>query len=358
MMKRILGSILGILGIVVSLIFLQQLFMPKYSSGIVEGAMIESYYDEPKNHDVVFIGDCEVYGNFSPITLWENFGIKSFIRGSAQQLIWQSYYLMEETLRYEKPDVIVFNVLSLKYDTPQREAYNRMTLDGMKWSTAKWRSIRASMVEGESMTEYVFPFLRYHTRWNELTSDDFKYLFEKPQMFHNGYYMRVDVKPVVSMPRVRALPDYSFGENAMMYLDKMVALAKANDVELMLIKAPSVYPVWHKEWDDQMVAYAQANDLVYVNLLDLSDEMGIDFTKDTYDGGLHLNLSGAEKLSKYFGQLLVDAYALKDHRGDMTVSQYWQGKVNFYGDMMAQQMDELKRYGYLLSFGNPPAINE
>ncbi len=69
------------------------------------------------------------------------------ISAAAQQLIWQSYYLLEETLRYETPKAVVFNVLSMKYNEPQNEAYNRMTLDGMKWSDSKAASIRASMTE-------------------------------------------------------------------------------------------------------------------------------------------------------------------------------------------------------------------
>ncbi len=79
------------------------------------------------------------------------------IRGSAQQLIWQSYYLLEETLEYEKPEVVVFNVLSMKYDTPQKEAYNRMTLDGMKWSKSKVDDIRASMMEDEEVCGLCIP---------------------------------------------------------------------------------------------------------------------------------------------------------------------------------------------------------
>lgn len=135
---------------------LQMLLVPKYMDASKEGALIGEYYDNAGGNDVIFIGDCEVYENFSPITLWEEYGITSYIRGSAQQLIWQSYYLMEETLKYEKPDVFVFNVLSMKYDTPkstgaqsQREAYNRMTLDGMRWSKSKWDAICASMTEEE-----------------------------------------------------------------------------------------------------------------------------------------------------------------------------------------------------------------
>ena len=101
------------------LLLLQALLMPKYMGDIKEGALIAEYYDNAGSNDVVFIGDCEVYENFSPITLWEEYGITSYIRGSAQQLIWQSYYLMEETFRYETPQVMVFNVLSMKYDTPR-----------------------------------------------------------------------------------------------------------------------------------------------------------------------------------------------------------------------------------------------
>lgn len=81
------------------LFFLQKLLMPKYMSDIVEGALTAEYYEETTDHEVIFVGDCEVYENFSPITLYEEFGITSYIRGSAQQLPWQSYYMLEDTLR-------------------------------------------------------------------------------------------------------------------------------------------------------------------------------------------------------------------------------------------------------------------
>lgn len=175
---------------VLALYFAQALLMPKYMSNVKEGALIAEYYKAPKNNDVIFIGDCEVYENISPVTLWQEYGITSYIRGSAQQLIWQSYYLLEETLRYETPKVVVFNVLSMKYNEPQNEAYNRMTLDGMKWSDSKAASIRASMTEKESFISYVFPLLRFHSRWSALTKEDFRYMFSKDTVSYNGYLMQ------------------------------------------------------------------------------------------------------------------------------------------------------------------------
>src|SRR5690606_35053065 len=133
------------------------------------------------------------FSNISPVTLWEDYGITSYIRGSAQQLIWQSYYLLEETLTYEKPDVVVFNVLAMKYNEPQHEAYNRMTIDGMKMSKSKLGAINASMLEEENFIDYLVPLLRYHSRWSEVSAEDFKYLFDKEPLSHNGYLMRVDV---------------------------------------------------------------------------------------------------------------------------------------------------------------------
>jgi hypothetical protein len=351
MLKKNLVRILSVLILMTILIFIQRLVVPKYMDDIVEGTLIETYYDEEKDHDVVFIGDCEVYENFSPITLWEDYGIKSFIRGSAQQLIWQSYYLMEETLKYEKPEVIVFNVLSMKYNEPQNEAYNRMTLDGMKLSMSKLKSIEASMMEDEKFIDYIFPILRFHSRWNTLESQDFKYFFSKEKIFHNGYYMRVDTKPVESFPRKKPLADYQLGENAYHYLQKMTELAKEHDIELVLIKAPTIYPVWYDEWDQQIEDYAKEHNLMYLNFLELTEEANIDFSKHTYDAGLHLNLQGAENLSKYFGKILVDHYELTDHRSNDATVQVWEEKSKFYYTMEEEQYFDLNKYGYLKNFG-------
>lgn len=349
--KKIIRVAAAAIITILLLVFLEKLLMPKYMTEILEGALISEYYQEKnKDHDVIFIGDCEVYENFSPVILWEEYGITSFIRGSAQQLIWHSYYLLEETLRYEKPRVVVFNVLSMKYDTPQKEAYNRMALDAMPLSLAKLKAVKASMMQDEEFITYLFPILRYHSRWSELTGEDFKYLLKKEPVSHNGYLMRVDTKPMTTVPSAKKLPNYQFGDICYEYLDKMTSLCKKNGIELVLIKAPTVYPHWYDEWDAQMRAYAEENDLFYINFLDYTDEIGIDFSRDTYDAGLHLNLSGAEKLSRYFGRILADRFALEDHRNDAALSERWDEKIALYNRTMEQQYAELETLGYIKAF--------
>ena len=341
-MKKKIALLVSTLVICSILLYcLQALLMPKYMDNTKEGALIGEYYANAGNNDVVFIGDCEVYENFSPITMWEEYGITSYIRGSAQQLIWQSYYLMEETFQYETPKVMVFNVLSMKYDTPkatgaqsQREAYNRMTLDGMRWSSSKWNSIFASMTEEEKEKEaifsYLFPLLRYHDRWSQLTADDFTYWFSRPQVSDNGYLMQTGVKPLGDAHVEKPLVDYSFGENSWYYLNKMVELCKSKGVQLVLIKAPALSPVWWPEWDAQIEAYAAENDLLYINMLEHQEEMGIDWSTDTYDTGLHLNVYGAEKAAAWFGKVLQEQCQVPDRRTDSEISALWAEKTEAY----------------------------
>lgn len=327
------------------------LLVPKYNKGIVEGAMIAEYYDDNKPHEVLFIGDCEVYENISTVELYREYGISSYIRGSAQQLIWQSYYLLEDTLRYETPKVVFFNVLSLKYNEPQNEAYNRMSLDGMRWSPSKWNAVVASMTEDEEMIDYIFPLLRFHSRWNELTGDDVRYMFEGPRVTIDGYYMRCDVLAEKGFPKAPVLADYRLGENAMSYLTRMADLCEENGITLVLMKAPTLYPYWYDEWDTQVREFAQERGLEYFNFVDLREEVGLDMETDTYDAGLHLNIYGAEKLADYIGQYLTDTYDLTDFRAVPEVARLWEEDVMTYDALRQAQMRELAEYGRLVSYG-------
>lgn len=347
-MKAARRIILSAAIVLLTLFLLQCLLVPKYATGVVEGAFVAEYYqEENKDFDVIFVGDCEVYENFSPVTLWETYGIHSYIRGSAEQYVWQSYYLLEDTLRYHTPKVVIFNIQAMQFNESQNEAYNRMTLEGMEWSMSKVNAIFASMTETEQFLDYVFPILRYHTRWSELTRDDVQYLFDSKPVSHNGYYMRVDVKPAENVPRGKILADYSFGAKAWDYLSRMAQLCRDNGIQLILIKAPSLYPYWYPEWEKQIEAFTQEQDLPYINFLELTEDIGIDYSTDTYDAGLHMNLSGAEKLSTYLGQVLQTQYDIPDRRGDTELENIWADNIAAYE---AEQQAQYKQYGI-----TPPA---
>jgi hypothetical protein len=332
MKKRIIIALSAILVTALLLSLLQLLVKPKYIDN-KEGALIPEYYAEAGGHDVIFVGDCEVYESFVPAILWERYGISSYVRGSAQQLVWQSYYLLEDTFRYEKPSAVVFNVLALKYGEPQSEAFNRMTLDGMRWSSSKINAIMASMTEEESFSDYLFPLLRFHSRITELGADDFRYIFKPKKVSHSGYLMQKGIVPMTDAAEEgRTLRDYTLPESAMEYLEKMRLLCEENGTELILVKAPtnpwSYW--WYDEWEEQISAYAGEKALPYYNFIPLAEEIGIDWSTDTYDAGAHLNVYGAEKLTEYFGEILAAEHGLADRRGDAALVDAWTPRLEAY----------------------------
>jgi hypothetical protein len=140
------------------------------------------------------------------------------------------------------------------------------------------------------------------------------------------------VNPVGNLPAKRPLADYNFADVCWEYLEKMTALCQANGVELILIKAPSLYPYWYEEYDDQITQYAQENGLAYYDFTDHVETIGLDFQTDTYDAGLHLNFDGAVKMSRYFADILAEEHGMEDHRNDPEVSAIYNEKLRIYDE--------------------------
>lgn len=330
--KTILSVVAVVLVFLLLLCLATRLLQPKYMTDLVEGSMLSQYYREHGDHDVIFVGDCEMYANISPMELYRESGITSYVRGSSQQLIWQSYYVLKETLSYETPKAVVYNVNAMRYGEPVSEAFHRLTIDKMKWSGEKVDIIKASMMEEEDFWSYVFPILRYHSRFDELTEEDFRYFFKTIDTTWNGHLMNKNVKPLETLPVRRVLADYAFPEICWDYLEQMRLLCREYNVELILVKAPSVYPFWYEEYDDQIQEYADKHGLAFYNFLDNVEEMGIDYSTDTYDGGLHLNLAGAQKLSRYFARVLSENHDMEDHRNDPAIAAEYDAKLRLYDE--------------------------
>lgn len=413
--------------LIASLAVLTRLVQPKYDGGEfpLEGNFTSEYYDETTEHDVLMIGDCEVYENFDPIYLWKEYGITSYIRGNAQQLTWQSYYMLEDALKKETPKVVIYNVQALTHAKPEKEEYNRMTLDGMKWSKTKWDAVNASMCKDERFIDYLFPLLRYHSRITDLGDEDFTYFTTPRKVTCNGYYMRIDTLPAseggfdttewieelypgqidesedeegdesktdeelyaedksfgeIDDPWADIEVDEDedteetddeedvaddqtdeeddqiddegkkFGDRPMKYLEMIRTLCESKGIQLILIKAPSLSPRWYDSEEEQVVNYANEHNLPYINFYKLIKETGIDYETDTYDGGLHMNYSGASKLSKWLGKELKEKYGINDHRADKKLAGVYREKVEWQQKIIDAQKAELDLYGEIKNY--------
>ena len=344
----------GLLLAVFLLMALQRLLMPKYLGKVVEGNFTGEYYRETAPHQLLILGDCEAYENISPVTLWRNYGISSYIRGNANQLPVQSYYLLKEALETETPKVVLFSVSALQERAQTNETYNRMTLDGMRWSGLKAMAVRDSKLPDEYYIEYIFPLLRFHDRWKELNGDDLRFFLpgSVPAVTHNGYYLRADIRPAGELPPARRLADPMLPASSVEWLDRIREICEEKNITLVLFKAPSILPVWYEEWDAQIREYAFVHGLMYVNCLADSSAAGIDYSRDTYDGGMHMNVYGAEKVADHLGAFLVKNGCVSDQRGDPLLQDLYSAKAEVYDRIKKEQENEFAELGYLRQFSD------
>ena len=70
--------------------------------------------NEKKNSiDVLVLGDSESYTTFSPLEIWKQNGIASFVCGQTGQEVEETYYMLRRALRTQEPKVVVFETNSM-----------------------------------------------------------------------------------------------------------------------------------------------------------------------------------------------------------------------------------------------------
>ncbi len=324
---------------------LNRIFMPKYVSENPDGHITEDFYREKLPLDVIFVGSSTVYSAVSPPILWERQGIASYDRGNASQPMWTSYYMIEDALRNGiKPELVALDIGFIKYDDNfVEEPSNRKALDGMKLSTVKLNAVKAAKGENEKLIDYIFPILRFHTRWKELSLEDFEYIFKNAYVDHNGHLINYNVTD--SLPERSGArymnEDIEISSRNKEYLIKIMELCRDNGIKLFLMKVPSYSNNWGYHFDDQIREIAQPYGIEYVNFDEYSDEIGLDFLTDSPDNGNHLNTYGAEKFSAYLADYLKTHYELPSHKDDEEYIKIWDKKLKQYENDKQAKMESL-----------------
>ena len=311
------------------------IFIPKTVSEKSGGytSIIKGFYNESKNSlDVIFIGDSSIYKGVSPIEIWKRTKITSYNFASPNQKIWDSYYSIKEVLQYQKPSVIILNVDQVFNEYPMKDSNRRPLYDNMKFSLNKFNAIMDSIQKTgfQKKISYIFPLFRFHSRWSELEDEDFIYAYGKQTYYFKGYRMVNKTKPYKNGNYMKNNKKNSIiGENSNLYLKKIKNICKENNIELLFIEMPSPN-TWSKERNQAVEKWTKDNMIKFIDLNMHLDEIGIDWNRDTQDGGEHLNINGAEKVSRYVGEYLSKNYQVKIH--NTLIEQQWKNDTQIYED--------------------------
>lgn len=302
---------------------LSSIFVPKISQ---EVHTVKSFYTEPKNSlDVVFLGDSAVYRGISPIILWKNHKIASYAYATSAERIWTTYYTLQETLKYQTPKLVVLNTEGIYINVAQGETFFRLSMDNKKDSIVKFKAVTDKIYNNDffDVVSFAFPILRFHDRWEKITKKDFMSITADTHYFTKGYGLTTGVKAnkkFVDYFKYRE-DETPISENNLKYLNKIVDLCREKKIELLFISIPNA-ATWDYAKHNSFVKYAKSVNIPYVDFNVYSDEYGLDLNYDTCDGGSHLNVYGAEKLTAYLGEYLAKNYKFEDHSNDARYEQW------------------------------------
>ena len=308
MRKEIIKTIIFILILIFILFELEKIFIPASKHSTI----ISEFYNEPKNTlDVIFVGESGIYKGVSPMRVWEKYKITSYDYGSPTAKLYNNYYCIKEALKYQKPKVIVLNTDQLFHNEKIKEGHKRLLYDAMKLNKNKVKAIM-DPVQNNSRSEqvsFIFPILRYHSRWTELEDEDFSKNKGKYDNIFKGYWLVKEIEPYKG-ERYNKYQEISKTE--LKYFKKIADLCKENNIELIAVEFPSIQ-TWNNSKKEKVEQIAKDNNVRFLDLHDVLEEIGIDWSKDTGDEGYHLNISGTEKISDYLGKFLSENYEFENY---------------------------------------------
>lgn len=297
-MRHIVGAALVVAGMLGLLALASRVVMPKNNQAEFGQADAPAFgvLGEPRDSiDVLFLGDSEAYCSFSPLQLWGEQGIASYVGATSGQRLPYTRSILLKALRNQRPRVVVLETNCLFRKTSAEFAAMRALADA-------------------------FPVFEYHSRWKNLRPEDFtatpRATWTDP---NKGYRLRTAVKAVNAETSKTYMDPKGETSNVprlnRWYLDDIARICRENGAQLVLVSTPSVKN-WSLSRHVCVEAVASELDVPYIDFNMGSTRIDIDWQRDTLDKGDHLNLRGAQKTTSAMGVLLRREFGIISHAGD------------------------------------------
>lgn len=316
--------------------------MPKYfyDNDWPTSSTYIGFYEMKKNTiDVIFLGSSHAVAAFSPQELYNEEGIRGYSLACEQQNMLTSYYWLKECLRYQTPKVVVLETRML-FDFFDNEVMNtteectRKAFDYMHWSKVKMEAVRdiCNADKEQTIESYLFPNIRYHDRWENLTVNDFIFNRDSAHCELKGQAVMKWHSPGTEYEMIYedGLKEKSeMHEFSQLYFEKIVNLCNDKNIELLLVKTPCKSSNSSKRYYT-MVEYVEGKDIQYIDFNEqkLYEKINYNYEQDNADTD-HVGFSGARKVTRYIGELLKEYYFIES-----TVDEQWEKTREYY-----QQLD-------------------
>jgi len=352
-MKSKIGKIvLFLLCLALLLFILGEILKYKSNDGIDQ--MRAFYTNEDNTIDVLFMGSSHTYSNINTGVLYRDFGIAGFDLGGAEQLLWNNYAWLVEALKTQRPKVVVLEIFStgvIKDDF--QGAWLMENLYGMKPSENYFETVKKSTLD-KAFDSYILPFTRYHSRYTEITEEDFEYeeYLKTFKGFEPKWGTQADTELIA--PDIGNVTEMiPISEKAERYYRRYIELCAQEDIPLLIICSPYQVTEDAQKIYNYMFSVAEEYGVPYLDFNKMYAELGLDFSVDMCEWS-HLNEKGNVKYTAYLGNYLKEHYEIPDRRGDKAYITWQQDADRWTQEWNQYVLRDVKDAGeYIKKLDNP-----
>ncbi|MBR6185567.1 MAG: fibronectin type III domain-containing protein [Clostridia bacterium] len=276
---------------------------------------IRNYYKErPDSLDAVYLGGSNVHAFWQPVFGWDEYGIAvwNFSMDSMPHDAIK-YYLIEA--RKKQPNalyLINLNVFKTNGKAPTDSAIH-WAADFLPLSLNKIRMLFDITGDMEDPSEFFFPIIRFHSRWDSL----------KPLALGASdvdYKSSIQYSPFISKSEDQSSKYNIYEEKSevpqtvLNVFYELLEYIDANHVNVLFLEVPQVLSKQEGQRINTLEAILKERGYPCLDLMDETFEIGLNPQTDFYNT-LHTNVHGSIKFSDYLGRYLVENYHFSDKRG-------------------------------------------
>lgn len=298
-MKKIIKKIISIVLLtILSLFMFDRLSLLFVRKGNGYGTDVLNFYKQKENSiDIIGLGSSHTYTSLNPEIFYINSQLKLYNFATQQQPTWVTYHYLVEALKYQKPKYVIFDVHMPVVENSNfaSESVNRDALDKMRMSKNKISAINASVEKWEDRYSYYVNIIKYHSRYKELTKNDFATAFLGRTVDNSGY-IGLKNENYIFNDNLYTDDIYKINEKSEIYIKKIIYLCKKNNINLIMIKTPCSYDKIEIEKLNYIEKIAEENNVLFLNYIKNINNLKLDYSIDFYDSG-HLSVTGSKKIS-------------------------------------------------------------
>ncbi len=279
------------------------------------------YNEEPDQFEVMFFGPSHAYAAFSPLELWEETGVKSYVFATQQQPLWATYTYIKEALKTQSPALVV---VECRMAFGDKEYYNEkdtfpVTFSYMDDLPLSWNKVELALQSApdlEGRVSALFNFMMYHDRWSDLNKSDLTFRRSQARDPYKGFVMLEPQEVPRPRPAIETVTRADpLLEKNQCWLEEIIKLCREEGVALWLVKSPSNLELEEKALLNTVEATAERHGVPFHDFNE--DYAAIGLNEDMFYDEHHLDALGASRFTRYFAGILTQRCpSLKTDRND------------------------------------------